>query len=46
MQSDTARARGERPYVFTDLTRLVGVGDVAAYIASAGALPAPPGDAV
>src|SRR5471032_1653819 len=24
MRSDTAKARGERPYVFTDLTRLVG----------------------
>ena len=41
MQSDTARARGERPYVFTDLTRLVGVDDVARYIAAAGGLPAP-----
>jgi len=41
MQSDTAKARGERPYVFTDLTRLVGVADVARFIAAAGGLPAP-----
>ena len=44
MQSDTARARGERPYVFTDLTRLVGVGEVAAFIARAGGLPTPLSD--
>ena len=41
MRSDTALARGERPYVFTDLTRLVGVDDVARFIAKAGGLPAP-----
>jgi urease accessory protein len=41
MQSDTATARGERPYVFTDLTRLIGVGEVAGFIARAGGLPAP-----
>ncbi|THD62356.1 urease accessory protein UreG [Phenylobacterium sp.] len=41
MQSDTAKARGDRPYVFTDLTRLVGVGEVASFIAQAGGLPAP-----
>ena len=41
MQSDTAKARGERPYVFTDLTRLVGVDDVARFIAAAGGLPTP-----
>ncbi len=41
MRSDTAKARGERPYVFTDLTRLVGVDDVARFIAAAGGLPAP-----
>ncbi len=35
------RARGERPYVFTDLTRLVGVDDVARFIATAGGLPQP-----
>jgi len=41
MRSDTDKARGERPYVFTDLTRLVGVDDVARFIAAAGGLPAP-----
>jgi len=41
MRSDTAKARGERPYVFTDLTRLVGIGEVASFIADAGGLPAP-----
>jgi len=41
MQIDTVKARGERPHVFTDLTRLVGVDDVARFIASAGGLPAP-----
>ena len=41
MQSDTAKARGDRPYVFTDLTRLVGVDEVARFIAAAGGLPAP-----
>jgi urease accessory protein len=41
MQSDTAKARGDRPYVFTDLTRLVGVGEVARFIAKVGGLPAP-----
>jgi urease accessory protein len=41
MRGDTAKARGERPYVFTDLTRLVGVGEVASFIAQAGGLPAP-----
>jgi urease accessory protein len=41
MRSDTAKARGERPYVFTDLTRLVGVGDVARFIAAVGGLAEP-----
>jgi urease accessory protein len=41
MQSDTATARGDRPYVFTDLTRLVGVDEVARFIAKVGGLPAP-----
>jgi urease accessory protein len=41
MHADTAKARGERPYVFTDLTRLIGVGEVAGFIATAGGLPAP-----
>ena len=41
MHADTAKARGERPYVFTDLTRLIGVSEVAGFIATAGGLPAP-----
>ena len=41
MRSDTLAARGERPFVFTDLSRLAGVGEVAAFIAQAGGLPAP-----
>jgi urease accessory protein len=41
MRSDTAKARGERPYVFTDLTRLVGVDEVVSFIAKVGGLPAP-----
>jgi urease accessory protein len=41
MRDDTAKARAGRPYVFTDLTRLVGVFDVASFIAQAGGLPAP-----
>jgi urease accessory protein len=41
MRWDTAKARGERPYVFTDLTRLVGVDEVARFIAKVGGLPAP-----
>jgi len=39
MDSDAAKARGERPYVFTDLTRLQGVDDVIAFLAKAGGLP-------
>jgi urease accessory protein len=39
MKSDAAKARGERPYVFTDLTRLQGVDEVIAFIAKAGGLP-------
>lgn len=39
MESDAAKARGERPFVFTDLTRLRGVDDVIAFIAKAGGLP-------
>ena len=46
MRSDTARARSERPYVFTDLTRLQGVDEVAQFIASAGGLPAPLREAI
>jgi urease accessory protein len=41
MRADTAKARGERPYVFTDLTRLKGVDQVIAFIAEAGGLPLP-----
>jgi urease accessory protein len=41
MRSDTARARGERPYVFTDLTRLIGVDEIIQFIAAAGGLPSP-----
>ncbi len=40
MDADAAKARGERPYVFTDLTRLQGVDDVIGFLARAGGLPA------
>jgi urease accessory protein len=40
MDADAAKARGERPYVFTDLTRLKGVDEVIGFIARAGGLPA------
>lgn len=40
MDSDARRQRGQRPFVFTDLTRLQGVDDVMAFIAKAGGLPA------
>jgi len=39
MDADAARARGERPFVFSDLTRLQGVDEVVAFIAGAGGLP-------
>jgi urease accessory protein len=39
MDRDARAARGERPYVFTDLTRLQGVDDVIAFLAKAGGLP-------
>jgi len=39
MDSDARAQRGERPYVFTDLTRLQGVDEVIAFIAKAGGLP-------
>lgn len=39
MDGDARRQRGERPFVFTDLTRLKGVDDVVAFIAKAGGLP-------
>ncbi|HEY3695781.1 urease accessory protein UreG [Phenylobacterium sp.] len=44
MQSDAARARGERPFVFSDLTRLKGVDDIARFIAKAGGLAEPMGE--
>lgn len=40
MRADTARARGERPYVFSDLTRLVGVDEIVDFIVRSGGLPA------
>jgi urease accessory protein len=39
MDRDAKVARGERPYVFTDLTRLSGLDEVIAFIAKAGGLP-------
>ncbi|PZQ63968.1 MAG: urease accessory protein UreG [Phenylobacterium zucineum] len=39
MDRDATVARGERPYVFTDLTRLSGVDEVIGFIARAGGLP-------
>src|ERR1700742_4473543 len=44
MRQDAARQRGERPTVFTDLTRLVGVDEVAGFIAKAGGLAGPLGE--
>jgi urease accessory protein len=41
MRADTAKARGERPYVFTDLNRLVGVEAIETFLVQAGGLPAP-----
>ena len=38
MASDAAKARGERPVVFSDLTRLTGVDEIVAFIARAGGL--------
>jgi urease accessory protein len=40
MQADAGRARGERPVVFSDLTRLTGVDEIIGFIARAGGLPA------
>jgi len=40
MDADARKQRGERPYVFTDLTRLQGVDEVIAFLAKAGGLPA------
>ncbi|MBL8771257.1 MAG: urease accessory protein UreG [Phenylobacterium sp.] len=39
MDRDARAARGERPYVFTDLTRLKGLDDVIGYLVEAGGLP-------
>src|SRR5436190_13442903 len=40
MDADARAARGERPYVFTDLTRLQGLDEVIAFLARTGGLPA------
>lgn len=39
MDRDARAQRGERPFVFTDLTRLSGLDDVIAFLAKAGGLP-------
>jgi len=39
MDRDSRAARGERPFVFTDLTRLKGLDEVIAFLAKAGGLP-------
>lgn len=39
MDRDARTQRGERPYVFTDLTRLTGLDEVIAFLARAGGLP-------
>ena len=39
MDADARKQRGERPFVFTDLTRLQGVDEVIAFLARAGGLP-------
>jgi urease accessory protein len=42
MESDTQKARGQRPYVFTDLLRLKGVAEIVQFIERHGGLaPAP-----
>jgi urease accessory protein len=38
MEADTRKARGERPFVFSDLLRLRGVEDILAFIEKAGGL--------
>jgi urease accessory protein len=40
MDADAAKARGGRPYVFTDLTRMEGLDVVIDFLAEAGGLPA------
>ncbi|WP_296597251.1 urease accessory protein UreG [Phenylobacterium sp.] len=39
MDHDARAQRGQRPFVFTDLTRLAGLDEVIAFIAKAGGLP-------
>ena len=39
MASDAQKQRGDRPYVFTDLTRQTGLDEVIAFLAKAGGLP-------
>ena len=39
MDSDARKQRGERPFVFTDLTRQTGLDEVIAFLAKAGGLP-------
>jgi urease accessory protein len=39
MERDAKAARGERPFVFTDLTRQAGLDEVIAFVARAGGLP-------
>jgi urease accessory protein len=41
MRRDTETARGGRPYVFTDLTRLIGVDEIIGFLVERGGLPAP-----
>ena len=43
MDADAHRQRGERPYLFTDLTRLQGVDEVVGFLVRAGGLPHAPG---
>jgi urease accessory protein len=43
MRRDTDTARDGRPYVFTDLTRLVGVDEIVGFLVERGGLPAPLG---
>ncbi len=40
MESDTKKARGERPFVFSDLLRLKGLSDIEAFIVKSGGLAA------
>ena len=40
MEADTRKARGTKPYVFTDLLRQKGLSDIIAFIERAGGLSA------